>query len=86
MVSLPLAYAEDYDLSDHPVYNWEWNEDINFSNERYSNPKSSNDYVLAYNLSVLNVDFDPTHIYYVAPTLTYDYCDMEQFAKYPRCR
>ena len=84
--STTYAFAEEYDLSDHPVYNWTWNEDINFSNERYSSPKSSNDYILEYNLSILKVDFDPTHIYYVTPTITYDYCEMEQFAKYPRCR
>jgi hypothetical protein len=77
---------EEYDLSDHPVYNWEWNENINFSSETISHPKSSNDHVLEYNLSILKVDFDPTHIYYVTPTITYDYCEMEQFAKYPRCR
>ena len=77
---------EEYDLSDHPVYNWEWNENINFSSETISHPKSSNDHILEYNLSILKVDFDPTHIYYVTPTITYDYCEMEQFAKYPRCR
>jgi len=86
VVSVTPVIAEEYDLSDHPVYNWTWNEDINFSNERYSNPKSSNDYTLAYLLSILGVDFDPTHIYYEKPTLTYDYCSMEQFAKYPKCR
>ena len=32
--STTYAFAEEYDLSDHPVYNWVWNEDINFSNER----------------------------------------------------
>jgi len=84
--STTYAFAEEYDLSDHPVYNWTWNEDINFSNERYSNPKSSNDYTLAYSLSILKVEFDPTHIYYEKPVMSYDYCDMEQFAKYPRCR
>ena len=79
--------AEDYDLSGHPIYNWEWNEDINFSNERYSNPKSSNDYYLAYALSILQVDFDPTHRYYEPPVApVYDHCAMEQFAKYPKCR
>jgi len=77
---------EEYDLSDHPIYNWEWNENINFSSETISHPKSSNDHILEYNLSILKVDFDPTHIYYVTPTITYDYCEMEQFAKYPRCR
>ena len=78
---------EDYDLSNHPVYNWVWNENINFSNERYSSPKSSNDYTLAYSLSILKVDFDPTRIYYEKPiAIVYDYCDMDQFAKYPRCR
>ena len=50
--STTYAFAEEYDLSDHPVYNWTWNEDINFSNERYSNPKSSNHYTLAYSLSI----------------------------------
>ena len=77
---------EEYDLSDHPIYNWEWNENIKFSSETISHPKSSNDHILEYNLSILKVDFDPTHIYYVTPTITYDYCEMEQFAKYPRCR
>ena len=80
------AVAEEYDLSNHPIYNWEWNEDINFSNERYSNPKSSNDYTLAYSLSILKVDFDPTHIYYEKTVTTFDYCDLEQFSNYPKCK
>ena len=86
--SITYAFAEEYDLSDHPVYNWTWNEDINFSNERYSNPKSSNDYYLAYALSVLQqIDFDPTHRYYDPPVApVYDHCAMEQFKKYPKCR
>ena len=86
MVSFPLAYAEEYDLSDHPVYNWTWNEDINFSNERFSNPKASNEYHLEALSSFIDPNFDPTHIYYEKGVSTFDYCDIEQFAKYPRCR
>ena len=74
---------EEYDLSDHPVYNWVWNEDINWSNEVISKPAVSNQY----HLNALGITgFDPTHIYYEKPTTTFDYCDLEQFAKFPKCR
>jgi|TARA_B110000438_G_scaffold36724_1_gene36482 hypothetical protein len=84
--SVNHVFADEYDLSDHPVYNWVWNEDINFSNETYSKPAVSNEYTLAYSMSILNVDFDPTHIYYEKPSAEYDHCAMEQFIKYPKCR
>lgn len=85
--SVGNAYAEEYDLSDHPVYNWEYNPDANFSNERYSSPKSSNDYTLAYLLSVLQVEFDPTHRYYQPPVpVAWDYCQSPQFSNFHRCR
>lgn len=81
------AFAvQDYDLSNHPVYNWTWNEDINFSNERYSSPKASNIYHLQALSPFIDPDFDPTKIYYQPPVTTFDYCDLEQFAKYPKCR
>ena len=77
------AMAEEYDLSDHPVYNWVWNEDINWSNEVISKPAVSNQY----HLDALGITgFDPTHIYYEKPTTTFDYCDLPQFAKFPKCR
>ena len=79
-------FAEEYDLSDHPVYNWTYNEDANISNERYSKPAVSNQYTLEYLLRILKVDFDPTHIYYEQLVVTYDYCTMEQFSKYPKCK
>ena len=78
-------FAEEYDLSDHPVYNWTYNENANISNERYSKPVVSNQYILEYSLSILKVDFDPTRIYYEKPVATCDYCTMEQFSKYPKC-
>ena len=78
-------FAKEYDLSDHPVYNWTYDEDVNISNERYSKPAVSNQYILEYSLSILKVDFDPTRIYYEKPVATYDYCAMEQFSKYPKC-
>ena len=78
-------FAKEYDLSDHPVYNWTYNENVNISNERYSKPAVSNQYILEYSLSILKVDFDPTRIYYEKPVATYDYCAMEQFSKYPKC-
>ena len=84
--SITYSFAEEYDLSDHPVYNWTWNEDINFSNERYISPKASNIYHLEALSSFIDPDFDPTHIYYEKPVLTFDYCDLESFAKYPKCR
>ena len=79
-------FAKEYDLSDHPVYNWTYNENANISNERYSKPAVSNQYILEYSLSILKVDFDPTHIYYEQPVTTFDYCTMEQFSKYPKCK
>ena len=79
-------FAKEYDLSDHPVYNWTYDEDVNISNERYSKPAVSNQYTLEYSLSILKVDFDPTHIYYEKTVTTFDYCDLEQFSNYPRCR
>ena len=78
-------FAKEYDLSDHPVYNWTYNENANISNERYSKPVVSNQYILEYSLSILKVDFDPTRIYYEKPVATCDYCTMEQFSKYPKC-
>ena len=78
-------FAKEYDLSDHPVYNWTYNENANISNERYSKPAVSNQYILEYSLSILKVDFDPTRIYYEKPAATYDYCAMDQFFKYPKC-
>jgi len=80
------VFAEEYDLSDHPVYNWEYNPDANFSNEIYSKPAVSNQYHLEqYSLSILKVDFDPTRIYHEKTIMTFDYCDIEQFSKYPKC-
>jgi hypothetical protein len=78
-------FAKEYDLSDHPVYNWSYNENANISNERHSKPAVSNQYILEYSLSILKVDFDPTRIYYEKPVATYDYCAIEQFSKYPKC-
>jgi hypothetical protein len=78
-------FAKEYDLSDHPVCNWSYNENANISNERHSKPAVSNQYILEYSLSILKVDFDPTRIYYEKPVATYDYCAMEQFSKYPKC-
>ena len=78
-------FAKEYDLSDHPVYNWTYNENANISNERYSKPAVSNQYILEYSLSILKVDFDPTRTYYEKPVTTFDYCAMEQFSKYPKC-
>jgi uncharacterized surface anchored protein len=85
VTSTSSIFAEEYDLSDHPVYNWTYNENANISNERYSNPAVSNQYILEYSLSILKVDFDPTRIYYEKPVATCDYCTMEQFSKYPKC-
>ena len=78
----PIVMAEEYDLSDHPVYNWVWTEDINWSNETFSKPAVSNQH----HLDILNVDYDPTHIYYEKATSTFDYCDLPQFSNYPKCR
>ena len=73
---------EDYDLSDHPIYQeWVYDPDRNVSAERYSNPAVSNQYSLA----VLDLNFDPTYRYYQPPVSVFDYCDLEQFAKYPKC-
>jgi len=80
--SVIYTITSEYDLSDHPVYNWVWNEDINFSNERYSKPAVSNQY----HLDALNVTYDPTYRYYQYGVSTFDYCDLEQFSKYPKCR
>ena len=77
---------EEYDLSGHPVYNWVWNEDVNWSNERHSKPAISNQYHYDALVKILNIVFDPTHIYYEPPVSTFDYCDLEQFSKYPKCR
>ena len=77
------SVTAEYDLSDHPVYNWVWNEDINWSNETYSKPAISNQYYL----DALNLDFDPTHRYYEPPTpVTWDYCQTPQFHNFHRCR
>jgi len=78
---------EDYDLSGHPIYQpWEYNPDRNFSSERFSNPKASNEYHLEALSPFIDPDFDPTHIYYEKPVSTFDYCDLESFAKYPKCK
>ena len=74
----------DYDLSGHPIYNDDFvyeNGERNFSSERYSPPTVSN----TYHLLALNVSFDPTVHYYNYATSTFDYCDLEQFSKYPKC-
>jgi len=80
------SVTAEYDLSDHPVYNWEWNEDINWSNERYSKPKSSNSYHLEALSPFIDPTFDPTKIYYEKSITTFNYCDLEAFSKYPKCR
>ena len=85
VTSTSSIFAEEYDLSDHPVYNLTYNENANISNERYSKPAVSNQYILEYSLSILKVDFDPTRIYYEKPVATCDYCTMEKFSKYPKC-
>ena len=77
---------EEYDLSDHPVYNWVYNPDANFSSERFSNPKASNEYHLEALSPFIDPDFDPTYIYYEKAVSTFDYCDLESFAKYPKCK
>lgn len=86
MTGISNAFAVEYDLSAHPVYNWVYNPDANFSSERYSNPKASNVYHLEALSPFIDPDFDPTRIYYQTPVMTFDYCDLEQFSKYPRCR
>lgn len=86
-VSLADVFAEEeYDLSDHPVYNWVYNPDANFSSERFSNPKASNEHYLKALSPFIDPDFDPTRIYYEKGVSTFDYCDLEQFSKYPKCR
>jgi hypothetical protein len=79
-------FAEEYDLSDHPVYNWEYNPDANFSNEIYSKSTVSNQYHLEAIFSYIDPNFDPTRIYYEKTIMTFDYCDLEQFSKYPKCK
>jgi|TARA_B110000438_G_scaffold113300_1_gene111127 hypothetical protein len=78
------TFAEkEYDLSDHPVYNWVYSEDANISTERYSKPAISNQY----HFEALNIKkFDPTHHYYEFGISTFDYCDLKQFLKYPKCK
>lgn len=81
------VYAEEYDLSDHPIYQpWEYDPDRNFSAFRYSEPKASNDYHLAALLPFIDPNFDPKVDYHVTPVSTFDYCDLEQFSKYPKCK
>jgi hypothetical protein len=79
-------FAEEYDLSDHPVYNWEYNPDANFSNEIYSKPTVSNQYHLEAISSFIDPNFVSTRIYYEKTIMTFDYCDLEQFSKYPKCK
>lgn len=89
----PMAIAEEYDLSDHPIYHeyeydlWSddygWIRDTNISSERYSPPAVSNQYTLEL---YVEIDYDPTHIYYEKTVHVFDYCDLEQFQKYPKCR
>ena len=74
----------DYDLSGHPIYNDDFvfkDGERNFSSERYSHPAVSN----MYHLAALNVSFDPTIHYNEYSKSTIDYCDLEQFSKYPKC-
>ena len=83
----PLVMAEEYDLSDHPIYQpWEYNPDRNFSNERFSNPKASNEYHLIALSPFIDNDYDPTHVYLEKRVSTFDYCDLPQFSNYPKCR
>ena len=78
---------EDYDLSNHPIYQpWEYNTDANFSSERFSNPKASNEYHLEALSPFIDPEFDPTIRYYTPPVATFDYCDLESFANYPKCK
>jgi len=78
---------EDYDLSGHPIYQeWEYNPDRNFSSERYSSPKASNEYHLIALSPFIDPDFDPTIRYHILPVSTFDYCSLEQFSNYPKCR
>ena len=52
-----LHPIEEYDLSDHPVFQpWEYNPDGNFSSEIYSNSSVSNPHYL----KSLNLTYDPT--------------------------
>ena len=81
------ANAEEYDLSDHPIYQpWEYNPDRNFSSERFSNPKASNEYHLAALSPFIDPNFDPTIRYHQLPVSTFDYCDLEHFSNYPKCK
>ncbi len=78
---------EEYDLSGHPIYQeWEYNPDANFSSERFSNPKASNEYHLKALSPFIDPDYDPTHVYLEKRISTFDYCELESFAKYPKCR
>ena len=77
----------DYDLSGHPIYQeWEYNPDRNVSSERYSSPKTSNEYHLIALSPFIDPDFDPTIRYLTLPVSTFDYCSLEQFANYPKCK
>ena len=86
IITTTSVFAEEYDLSDHPVYNWEYNPDANFSNETYSKPAVSNQYHLEAIFPFIDPSFDPTHIYEEKTLMTFDYCDLEEFSKYPKCR
>jgi|TARA_B110000438_G_scaffold252331_1_gene257290 hypothetical protein len=83
-ITFTIIYSitAEYDLSDHPVYDWTYNPDANISSERYSKPGVSN----PYSLDILNLDFDPTFRYYTPPVSVWDYCDLEKFSKYPKCK
>jgi len=77
-----LHPIEEYDLSDHPIFQpWEFNPDRNFSSQIYSNSSVSNPYYL----KSLNLTYDPTVRYYEKPMSAFDYCDLEQFSKFPKC-
>ena len=86
VITTSSIFAEEYDLSENPVYNWEYNPDTNFSNEIYSKPTVSNQYHLEAIFSFIDPNFDPTRIYYEKIMITFDYCDLEQFSKYPKCK
>ena len=82
MTTTSNVFAEEYDLSDHPIYQNVYTGEYNISAERYSKPAISNQYYL----DALNVFFDPTHHYYEFGVSVFDYCDLEQFVKYPKCK
>ena len=85
--SISFVFAEEYDLSGHPIYQeWEYNPDRNFSSERYSSPKASNEYHLIALSPFIDPDFDPTIRYHILPVSTFDYCSLEQFTNYPKCK